>query len=204
MEQLDIVNLALNHLGMRSLSNLTGSDPSTTAANVYWEPCRDDVLRESSWPFANVVEALDMVTTTLSWSVTDNIPDWSYAYEYPANAMNIWNVFDEATIDNKQEQNYQVRYDPTLGEKIILSDLYDPWGEYTYKITEPSKWDSKFVMAFSYRLAATMAHQLTGDASLGLKMMDLYNVILSEAKRLGHSEKVKKPPQSSSTANSRG
>ena len=55
----------------------------------------------------------------------------------------------------------------------------------------------KFSMAFSYRLSASMSVSLSGDASSGLKFMDIYNMMLGEAKRLGHSEKVKVPKQTS-------
>lgn len=189
MEQIDIVNLALSHLGQGTITSaqLTADvHPSAVQANIFWVPCRDEVLGESNWPFATVTLALS------SLDIDDY--EWDYVYSYPTLAVStMWNIFNEATLNTKDDQEYAVKHVPTLGVSAIFCDLEDAIAEYTYKVTDTSLWSTKFVMAFSYRLAASMAKSLTGDNQLGVTMTQLYNSILGEAKRLNNSENRKKP-----------
>lgn len=91
----------------------------------------------------------------------------------------------------------------TWNTKVILTNLEEAYAEYTYLVTDTTLWDSKFVMALSYRMAASMAHILLGDATKGEKLMGVYNLVLQEAKRISFSEKRKKPIQTSGYQNSR-
>lgn len=194
MTQLQIVNLALAHLGQLAITQSeldNNSNPTAIAANAFWVPCRDEVLGESDWPFATVTQSL---------SALDNLSDseWDFIYSYPTlTVSSIWNVFNDATIDDKAKQEFTVKFVIATGSLAIYSNLDDAIAEYTYKVTDPSIWSNKFVMAFSYRLAASMAIPVAGDAAKGLELRDIYNAILSEAKRLESSEKIKVPPQGS-------
>lgn len=201
MTQLQISNLALAHLGMNAITQaqLTASViPAAVAINSFWEFARDEVLGEISWSFAN---------TTLAMVAIDDITDieWEFCYEYPTLAVgSIWNVFDEGSVSTKEEQEFEVKYVPSELNKCVFTNLEAAYAEYTYKVTDPDIWSDKFNMAFSYRLAASMAMLLTGDADKGLKLMGIYNILLAEAKRIGNSEKVKAPPESQKYLNSRG
>ena len=195
---LGLYNLALQHLGMKKISSTGGTDPSTVALNNYYEPCRNDVYREFKWPFATV-------QATLNESAVTAPLDWLYAYDHPTeNCAAVWCVFNEATYLDKDDQDYQIMYDPTTASKIICSNLEDAYYECTYIITDPTLWDAKFYLALSYKLAAATAHVLLGDAEKGLKLMEAYNGILAEAKRISSYEKMRKPNQDSSYQNSRG
>lgn len=191
MTKLEIVNLSLRHQGMLPITQVqldANVHPSAVAANAYWEPCRDEVLGESEWSFA---------TTTLAMS-TVAVSDlkWEYVYSYPTMCVgSVWSVYDEATVDSKDSQEFEVRYVPDESDKCIFTNLQYAYAEFTYKVEDPEIWSDKFAMAFSYRLAASMSPSLSGDSNKGLKLMDIYNVILSDAKRIGSSEKIKKPPE---------
>lgn len=196
VSKIEIVNMALTHLGMKGITALTETNPSAVAANNYYDPCRDDVLAESAWPFALTQEAL--VATT------DTVLGWSYVYAYPPKAMGLWWVFDEGTVGQKNEQEFETKYIISGNKRVVCSNLSPAYAEYTYKVEDTTLYHPKFVIALSYRLAAAMAHTLTGGPDLGIKMTELYNMILSEAKRLSNYEKMKKPTQTSSSVNSRG
>lgn len=195
--QLEIANLALSHLGMRKISDLTGTDPSTIAVNDFFEICRDDLFREFKWPFATSL-------ADLSADSSQTLAGWEYTYAYPTlSAATIWSVFDDSTADQRHEQDYEVFYDPVRASMVICSDLDDAICEYTAFVDNIALWDDKFIMALSYRLSASIAHTLTGDVDKGLKLMQLSNAYVSEAKRIGHREQKKKPPQTSSYKNAR-
>ena len=199
MTQLQIVNLALHHLGMNSITSaqLTADAiPSAKEANVFWEPCRDEVLGEVPWSFN---------TATLALSAL-NIDDleWEYVYSYPTLSVgSVWAVYDESTATTKYDQNFEVKYTPSQSNKCIYTNLQYAYAEYSYKVTDPSIWSDKFNMAFSYRLAAEMAIPLIGDSNKSEQMLNIYGAIIGEAKRIGNSEKVEKPTQTSNYQNGR-
>ncbi len=187
----ELCNQALGHLGMRKISTLEGTDPSAVACNTFFEPARDDVFRECEWSFASVQQPLNqsIITAPLGWD---------YAYDYPTdNIATVWTVFDEATADDKYAQDFEVLYIPETGAKIIGSNLAGAYAGVTYIVTDSLVWDPKFDLMLSFKLAALICPSLTGDSDKALKVMDVYNMMLAETKRLNASEKMKKPKQNS-------
>lgn len=187
--QLSIVNLALAHLVMNAVANLSTSsnDPKIKAINRFWEVARDDVFSELDWSFATVTQNLAQIADYYA-------PEWTYGYTYiTLNVANIWYIFDAATTKTKEEQKFEVKYDPSQSGKVILSDLDDAIAEYTYIVTDVTLWSHKFVMAFSYRLASMVCPILTGDAEKALSLMQLSNAYIHEAKRIDSYNKIKIP-----------
>lgn len=185
--QVDIANMALAHIGMRAITSISADEPSAEACNEFWIPSRDEVLSEHRWPFANTQAALA--------ELTDQVIGWDFTYAYPSAAARVFYVYDEGSVDRKEENDFEVVYIPSGNKRVICCDLEDAYCEYTYKVSDTTLWDAKFVMAFSYRLASAICHTLTGDADKALKLMDVYNGLMSDAKRLSYQEKVKKPNQ---------
>ena len=196
VSKIDIANMALTHLGMSGITSLTQDNPSAIACNTFFIPARDEVLGESKWPFAAVSESLVLTTETIT--------GWDYCYLYPVNAAAVWDVYDESTTLTRGEQEFEVLFVPGTNRRIICTDLQYAIADYTYKQEDTSLYSPKFVMAFSYRLAAAMAHTLTGSAEIGIQLSTVYSALISEAKRISGSEKRKKPNQESSYQNSRG
>ena len=195
-----IASAALTHLGMRPLTDYTTSlannDPSAIAINTYWEQARDDVYREHRWTFNTTQETLGLIGEEL-------ILGWLYLYTYPASAAMVWYVYNESTVTTKDAQEFEVVYVPTLNVTAVCSDNEEAYCDYGYKITDVTLWEPKFVQAFSYKLAAQMAHTLIGDPSIGVKMMEIYGAVISEAKRVGAQEKKKKREQTSGYVDAR-
>jgi hypothetical protein len=97
-------------------------------------------------------------------------------------------------VNKKHEQEKEVFYWPPLNTKVIGSDLQEAYVDYSYKVTDISLWDSRFIKAMTYRLAADMANTLCGpESKLGIVMGDLYMSAINEAKRVGASERRLKP-----------
>lgn len=193
--QVQIVNRALAHLGMNPITNIQSNDQSAIVANQFWEQCRDDVLSEHRWPFANVQIALALVS--------DEVEGWEYVYGYPTKCARLFNVFNEGNVSTKDIQEFEVVYIATSNKRVVCTNIDEAIGEYTYKVSDTTVWDSKFITAFSYRLASEMAHTLIGDVDKGLKLMQVYNAFLSDAKRLSYQEKIKKPTRVSSAYDAR-
>ncbi len=202
-----ICNLALSHLGMKAITDIDTDvalkNPSAVSLNKHWGPCRNDVFREFKWPFATVIEPMELMTSV----DTDDYPEWQSFYTYPAAACTVWYVYDSSTVSKKHERMFEIVYNPDLKEKVICCNCDTTnaaYCEYTYNVTDPTSWDTKFVMAFSYRLASAICMELVGDEKRALSLMNIYNAILHEAKRIAHSEKKRKPDQSNPIVDARG
>lgn len=194
--KIDIANLALTHLAMNPIRSLETNSPAAIACNTYFDSSRDEVLGEAQWSFANAQAALARSTVT--------VIGWDYVYAYPSKAAAVWAVYDEATVKEKDSQEFEIKLSPTNNVRVICSNLVDAYCDYTHKVEDTSLYSPKFVIALSYRLAAAMAHTLVGSVEVGTTMMTIYNALISEAKRLNASEKIKKPFQRSSYQDSRG
>lgn len=196
--QFELTNLALRHIGMRKIDSLDGIDPSAVICADFFNPCRDDILREHAWPFA-------LVQQPLNKSIVTPPLDWFFCYNYPtSNIATAWYVFNDATKLDKEAQNFEIRFDPATGTKIICSNLDAAYVEYTYIVSDTLIWDSKFDMAMTWRLASEICPGLTGDDEKSLKLMQIYNAYIQETKRISASEKTRKPNQTSGYQVSRG
>ena len=186
---LTIVNLSLANLGQNVLTQteLTANGkPSAVAANLWWDPCFKEVMGANNWSFATVTASLAAL------DIEDF--EWDYVYSYPAVTLamsSMWTVYNDATVNSKDSQEFCVKYVPTLGVTAIFSNLQYACAEYTYKVTDTSLWTSNFITAFSYRLAAAMAISITGAGDKGVAAGQTYNSLISDAKRLSFSEKKK-------------
>jgi len=196
---IETYNLALGHLGMQGITSVTEETPSAIALNNYYAPCRDDALGDAKWVFATHKEKLVSVSDTVLEL------EWGYVYVYPTAALRVWNVYNSSTVDNKHEQEFESVYQQSNNRRVLCSDLDSAYAEYTYKLEDTTLYPAKFILALSYKLAASAAHTLIGDADKGLKLLDVYNGVLGEAKRLGYIERIKKPKKiTSSYQNARG
>ena len=194
--KIDICNLSLYHLGMKPIASTTDNNPSARACEAFFNLCVEDMYSEYKWPFATAKE--------LMAETTDEVIGWDKVYAYPIRAARVWYIYNEATTDTKEEQEFECIFIPEYNKRVICTNLEEAYAEYTYKILDPSLFDPKFSMALSYRLASSIAVQLTGDDEKAKAMVEVYNGVLHEAKRLSFVEKRKKPTQNSGYQKSRG
>lgn len=207
MDTLVVCNLALVNIGMSPITQVqltADTIPSAKYCNLYFDVDRDDVLEETNWSFAKVKRLLTK-SDVIGPKSTDTvqIPDWTLYYDYPSNCMTMWYVYNEATIDDKANHDFEEIYDPDYSSYFIGSNLDTAFGEFTYKVTDPSKWDSKFIKAFSWKLASSIAPFLTADAGVAKDAASTYQGLIDEAKRINGQENRKKQDRKSSTQQAR-
>ena len=202
-----ICTMALSHIGMKGFTDydaeVAANNPSALAIGKHWASCRNEVLGDSKFPFSTVIGTLDYMTLVDS----DDYPEWESFWTYPSSVLKVWNVFDESTVKTKDESQFEIVYNPTLDEKVICCNLdtnNTAYAEESYSITDPLSWDTRFVMAFSYRLAAAICKELTGSDEMSIKMLQIYGNYISETKRQASIEKKSKPTQSNPTVEARG
>lgn len=166
----EIANLALSHLAVaQPIANLT-TERSTTAAacRTFYSLTRELVLRQTAWPFANVVETLGLVET-------DPNDEWGYSYRYPATASRLIRIPSGIRNDTRQKRvPYKIGRDAS--GKLIYTDMEDALIEYTRLETDEDRYPPDFIMAMSLRLAAYIAPRVTGGDpfKLGQRAMQMY------------------------------
>lgn len=180
--QLNVINLGLSHIAQvpitaAQLAALTGNVQVEVALRV-WEPARQEALRAANWGFAKVQEALVVLASTTFDPVV-----YDYAYTYPANCLAIRKVNNEVNIDDTISGLFERMYDSENIAVRIVTDIEDAYIEYTYDHDTPTLWDSAFVMAMSFYLAALMAVPLNGDGKQAEAQAKLAFNAASEAKR---------------------
>ena len=178
--QLNIINLALSHIAQIQITQAQ-LDAATTTVQVkealrIWEFALKETLRAFNWGFAKTQEAL-VVTTDYDPAVYD------YAYVYPEYCLAIRKVNVQTKLDEAISGLYEKMYDSENDAVRIVTDIEDAYIEYTYYVTTTTLFDSAFVIAFSYRLAAALAKPLNGDDKQGAAMKEVYEDAISEAKR---------------------
>lgn len=187
----DICNLALQHLGQKTISAMDEETESARRCLRIYASTRDAVLRDASWGFACVIEALVELSS-------ETVPGWGYVYEYPATCVFIRKVFSgyyDASdtegiipVGNPENEPFKVVYLTGSNQKVIVTNSNPAYIEYTARVADPDLYDQLFVKAFAYRLAAELASILTGSDKKAQEMMQNYLVTISEAQKVNGIE----------------
>lgn len=182
--QKEIINLALNHLAVAPLVSTDEGSVASLAALRVWDSARKESLRGHDWSFGTVVATLTISATyaTLSTSAL-YAGSWIYAYTYPSDCLALWRVYNESKADKSVSEDFRELYDSTNSQRVVVTNVYEALGEYTFDVTDPAYYDANFVRVLSYKLAADMAISLTGDPKLFVTMDKKFNELMSEAER---------------------
>jgi hypothetical protein len=179
--QVDVVNKALSHLAVDTIASLDESSEAAVQAKRVLATVRDDTLREAAWKFATFI-------TTLATISGETIPGWTYLFVYPPKAMMVRKVFEDTSVVDPDPVDWKEVISPSTNVRAIAANISPAYVEYTYQVTDPNAWDQAFVESFALKLAAVLAHPLTGSTDLATKMQQLYSLKISEAKRLNQQE----------------
>jgi len=149
--QTDICNLALIRIGVQQqLVNVQtdGTLPALSALLI-WDRERQFVLRDFPWSWATKYAAL-------AGQVANPNPDWKFSYTMPADSL-----FDRriATSTGRLEANPPAfrRGTDNANNPVLFTDAAAGTLEYTYDVTDTTKFDPEFSSLLAWRLAANLA-----------------------------------------------
>lgn len=179
--QVGICNRALNYLATKTISSINEAVEQAIRCNLIYDDVRDSVLRDHEWQFATSI-------TTLSELADETVPGWEYLYVYPTSCLKVRRVFDDNESSKPEEIEFREVRSPDTSQRAIVCNSNPAYCEYTHKVTDTTQYDPKFVEAFALKLASELAKSLTGNMDVGIKLLQLYNVALSDAKRLNKEE----------------
>ena len=149
-----IANLALGHLKVAPVTSIDPPDADSKAAKAaakWYDQARRDTLEGHPWNFASKRITLGSDTTAPLFEYTDR-------YQVPPDFIRI-NRIGLSWYDPLQD--FEVEGDYILANESPELNLV-----YVSNISDTSKFSPKYITALSYRLAAYMAYEITGNASL--------------------------------------
>jgi len=177
ISKINICNMALAQLGQSPITSLEQENEKARRLKLFYAPVRDEVLRTHNWAFARVQEALALL---------EEEPDAQdrFVYKYPAEALFIRRVFDEA----RSRMPFEEYYRTDLHSRVLLVPAGQAYADYTCRITDENLFDTAFIKSFSLALACDLAVALTADSQLAAQLLQKYTLSLEEARRSNASE----------------
>lgn len=198
----DILNQALVEIGFaRPIGDIyEGSQAAIIGLEIYSQT-RDEVLRHDDWPFARRTIPLTLIKTAFvppvaAWDESQPPPPWRFSYLYPVDCIFLRYLrrspFGYAGGEagpgtfEPLPTRFAIASDPPgvglAPEKVILSDLENPLGTYTAKVTDPAQWEPLFQSSLVKALATKFAIRL-GNIQQGGAEVTKQTGMVAEASR---------------------
>ena len=178
--EVDIVNLALSHLGdAATVASINPPDGSAQAeyGQRFYPIARDSLLEMHDWGFAT--------KRVLLAQVTNPSAQWAYCYAQPADLINTISVLDANATDDTAvgvtfptawgegplvngggytPQPFQLE-SSAQGADVIYTNQAGAALRYVARVTDPTRFSPLFVETLSWSLASMMAGPvIKGDA----------------------------------------
>lgn len=193
--QLDIVNLALMRIGESTIQSMDeGSTPARSATLLY-DISRRAVLRDYDWNFAIKTIALPVVKA-------EDVPGakFSYSCPVPSDCLRVVEILPSGGVDSFFIEN-AVGVPPGLiltspfrtewfrvYNGVIYTHIQHPLLKYVCDEENVDLFDSKFIEAFSYKLAGELAMAVRQSETLMTSMLNAYQAVVSKASEESQNE----------------
>lgn len=188
--EVDIVNLALSHLGedatVSSIDPPEGSAEAEHAA-MFYPQARDALLEMHEWRFSTKRVLLALTAS--------NSFEWAYAYALPVNMLRALAVLPETASAEDDGEGFDQQLDAD-DVQIILTNCETASLKYTARVTDPTRFPPLFVETLAWLLAAHLAGPLIkGDQgrTVAKGCMQMFAAFLTQAKVSDANQKKVQP-----------
>lgn len=180
--KVEIVNIALARLGESPIQSFEeGSVPANTARLVY-DAARRSTLRDYNWNFA-------LTTATLA-RLDEKPDDFHFAFALPADCLRAVRLRRPGVPDFREAASPHF----VLRGGRLFSREPKALLEYVRDVTNEADFDSKFIEAFSYKLASELAMSVKGSTDLMASYSNAYQALVNRAAtESAWEEKEQKP-----------
>ena len=169
MNQIEIVNLALSHLGAAPIQDFEEGSAEANAAALNYDAARRSALRAYPWSFALKVETLARLDREGG--------DFEFVYALPGDCVRPVRLLRGGMFGGGSSGG--------PGFAVRGRELLAHWNparlEYVADIKDPTLFDDAFVEAFAYTLASKLALSVTGDADKMQMYLQLSRTLVREA-----------------------
>jgi hypothetical protein len=160
--EIDIVNGALLHCGLKPISSFTENSDAARAATVLYPGARDAMLRMHQWNWAKRRAVLVQDTVNPS-------SGFDYQYILPADFLMMMKTDDPHT-------------DWSIEGERLLSNETAVTISYIAVVTDPNKWDGLFREALEHWLASKFAGALRNAPQVSRALEEEYKELLRLAR----------------------
>ena len=171
--ELGIYNLALRNLGITtSLQSTKGNDSKVVALNTYYEPAKDQTLKDADWNFARAYRTMALTESAIS----DN-PKYQIEYKRPDDCLYAREVY----IGLPGEKNkFECASSYLTGKEVINSNAPSASLKYTRRIDNEAFFSVDFGKALGWHLSYLIADSV-GMASKKENAAKMYAYEMSKA-----------------------
>ena len=181
--KVEIINLALARIGEGAIQSLTERSATADKALAFYDSARRAVLRAYNWAFALRVETL---------ARREGSPaDFRFAYALPADCLRAIRLRESGVSD------FSRRTGPRFAVRgnTLYTDVSSALLEYVADVADETRFDARFLEAFSYKLAADLAMPVAGSQELMASYMNAYQALVTEAAASSASEQKDELPE---------
>lgn len=165
-----VCNIALRRVGQRqTIDSLTEETEPAEACNDIWEHCRDLVLSEFAWTFAEKRAELAEVAT-------EEVSDWEGVWALPTDCLVPLYLWTGARAPAAKD-----RTPFAISGRRLLTDDESPELVYTSLVSTVSLYPPHFVDALAWKLAAELVFSLPVKPQLADQADRRYQFALAKA-----------------------
>ena len=186
--KIQVINLSLRHLAEQPIGAIDeGSEAANVMGDLYDYALEDEIRR---FPYTWATR-----TATLAQVEDETPPDYAYVYQLPADYLMMDRIIDNRTsttysTDNRDYNNINMRYrEWAIREDKLYINSSSICLEYRVLEVDTTKWDSSFVMAFSYKLAELAGPSITESERLIARAERNYIRHINEARASNGNER---------------
>lgn len=172
----EIANRAITYLGGETITSLDDDTKEGRACKRLYEQTRDQLLRDHPWNFA-------IKRASLAANTTAPVFEYTNAFDWPDKCLRIIEV---NTTEEWAVEGQQIVTDAAAPLEIV----------YIERVTDPNLFDAKFIEAYSLRLAADIAYDITASQTVASNAETKYASLLQEARLIDAQESLSANEQS--------
>jgi len=184
--------MALSRIGASPIEAMTENSEAARKCSQFYEHDRRVVLRRYPWPWA---------TRRVELAAMEETPkDYAYAYRYPADCVCLRKLYAvDTTVTPERLRplpdfiSYQIVSDSS--GLIVNTNESRVVAEYTADVKDVALMDDTFCEALSWKLAASIAFKLTGNAQISQMATGEYERMFLHAAAGAENEQNVKVPE---------
>jgi hypothetical protein len=197
MTLIELYNLALARIAISKLVT-SPTDSKAEVLNVFYPNCRDRVLEEFPWGFAQRHAALALAASATDDPVPQWAGRWAYGFAVPSDAVVVRSVTWPPSVTTagsalSPPEEFESRAgllrgripfeleEDGAGAKLILTNLPDAVAVYTFRQTDVTRFPPSFASALAWLLASEVAAALSLSDGVREKAVREYESALSRA-----------------------
>lgn len=211
-----LCNMALARVGVAQIiTSLSDGSDSSVQCNVWYGQCRDALLRDFPWPWAQGFAVLNQISAAGEWANAQ----WLYSYRYPTdclyarkisftrtpallNGIPVTPVTNQVPTSSEftwlREDGDPLPYPFAIGHdtdgRLIFTNCPAATLWYTVAVTDPMQFSPDFSSLLAWRLAKELAIPLTSSNDRRKWAEEMYDQELRKARAMALNESQSSQP----------